>query len=411
MQVDAPGELAGRIAFLGTGGTSRGAEVDSLGAMEHSERERLLKRLVEWAPAQGILSVYVHVDPGDRGQGWRIELRERLRALAEETSPHEDRRAFETAATEVLERFPENGAPPEGRGHVGFVELAEKRPASVWRSMQMEPRRVEAVRSARPYVRPLVELFSQGPHVGVVLVSAESVRLLDWSLGAIRQLEDWEITLFSRDWRERKSERSMPGPQSWTSSSGRDQFDQRLEANRERFLHEVGGLVGKKCTERHWRHLIAFGVEEYPGELAEGLGSAANRLHIVRTDVASAPEGKVAERVASEVHEINLREGLALVDEIEEAVGAAPGVALGPQETLESLAEGRVRHLVFDADREYEGAPQPADLGYDDGTDGIPVGERLVELAVSTKAEITAVNEAPAEKLQSHGGVAALLRY
>jgi Bacterial archaeo-eukaryotic release factor family 5 len=380
--------------------------------VEQTERERLLRRLVEWRPAAGILSVYVHIDPGDRGRGWRIALRERLHALAEETSPHGERRAFEAAAAQVLERFPENGAPPERRGHAGFIEVAEKRPTAVWRSMQMAPRRVEVVRSSRPYVRPLVELFADGPHVGVVLVSADRVRLLDWSLGAIRGLHDWEITLFSRDWRERKAERSIPGAGTRTSASGRDQFGQRLEANRQRFLHEIGSLVGKQHAERRWSHLIAYGDEDHARELAEGLGDAARRLHIVPQDLVSAKEGDVAERVAAEVRELNTSQALALIHEVEEAIGAEPGAALGPQETLEALAEGRARHVVFAAERDYDGRPFEADLSYDDGTDdGLPVTERMVELAVSTDAGITPVYEEPAAKLEPRGGVAALLRY
>ena len=107
--------------------------------MEQSERAKLLRRLIDWRSETGILTVYVNVDPGDRGRAWRIALREQLHELKEQTDPHAERRAFEAAAHEVLERFPENGAPPEGRGHAGFVELAEKRPTAVWRSMQMAP--------------------------------------------------------------------------------------------------------------------------------------------------------------------------------------------------------------------------------------------------------------------------------
>jgi Bacterial archaeo-eukaryotic release factor family 5 len=376
--------------------------------MEGTERERLLRQLIDWRPQGGVLSVYVHVDPADRSQAWRIQLRERLRALAGEVSPHGERRAFEAAAGEILERFPEDGTPPEGRGHVGFIELAEKRPATVWRSMQMPPRRTDVVRAPRPQVRPLVELFAEGPHVGVVLVSAERVRLLEWSLGAIRELNDWEITLFSRDWRERKAERSIPGPRSWTSASGHDQFGQRLDANRQRFLHEVGSLINGEHNQRRWRHIIAFGSEEHPRELAAGLARAADRLHVVRHDLVSAPESQVGERVAAEVGRINTSAALTAVNEVSEAIGAEPGTALGPQETLQALAEGRARHLVFDAGRDYDG---DADLGYDDGTDGLPIGERLVELAVSTKADITPVYEEPAAKLEPHDGVAALLRY
>ena len=379
--------------------------------MEQTERDRLLRRLVEWRSDAGILTVYVHVDPGARGRGWRIELRERLRDLEGRTSPHGERRAFEAAAEEVLERFPEDGAPPEGRGHVGFVELAEKRPNAVWRSMQMGPRRTDVVRSHRPYVRPLVELFAEGPHVGAALVSADRVRLLEWSLGAIRELEDWEITLFSRDWRERKAERSMPGPRSWTSASGRDQFDQRLDANRRRFLHEVAALVAEERAKRGWRYLLAFGGEDLPQDFAAGLGDGGSELHALPHDLVSSKEGQIAERVAAAVGDINAARAIDLLAALEEAVGAEPGAALGPQETLEALTQGRVRHLIFDADRDYEGRPLDADLAYDDDGAGLPVGERLVELAVATDAEITPVYGECAERLRPHDGVAALLRY
>src|SRR6266540_118043 len=171
--------------------------------MERGERELLLKKLIDWQPSGGILSVYVEIDPADRGQGWRIALRDRLRELAERTPPHDERRAFEAAARRVFERFPENAPAPPGRGHAGFVEVAEK-PTEVWRSMQVAPRVTEVVHLRRPYLRPLVEMFDDGPRVGVVLVSAERVRLLEWSLGTMRELEDWEIVLWSLDWREQK---------------------------------------------------------------------------------------------------------------------------------------------------------------------------------------------------------------
>lgn len=379
--------------------------------MQQTERTKLLRRLIEWRSEAGILTVYVHLDPGDRGRAWRIALREQLHRLEEQTEPHAERRAFEAAANEVLERFPENGAPPDGRGHVGFVELAEKHPTALWRSMQLGPRRTEVVRSERPYVRPLVELFAEGPHVGVALVSGDRVRLLDWSLGAIHELEDWEITLFSSDWRERKAERAIPGQGTRTSASGRDQFDQRLDANRRRFLREVGALVAQEQSRRAWRHLIAFGSEDLSHELAEGLGDRPPRLRVVRHDLVTAKEAQVAERVQAEVREINGSQALQLIAEIEEAIGAEPGTALGPQEALEALAEGRVRHLVFDADRDYGGRPFEADLAYDDDRDGMPVGERLVELAVATDADVTPVFDEPAAMLERHKGVAALLRY
>ncbi|SRR6266540_1737180 len=378
--------------------------------MDRGERERLLRQLTEWQPPGGVLSVYLEIDHADRGQGWRIPVRDRLRELSERTPPREARRAFEAAARRVLERFPENAPPPQGRGHAGFVEVAE-RPTEIWRSMQVAPRRVEVVHSTRPYVRPLVEMFDDGPWVGVVLASAERARLLAWSLGTLTELEDWEIVLWSRDWRERKAERALPGQYEGASASGRDQFGQRLEANRRRFLREVGEKVGAEAASREWRHLIAFGSDEHTREVQAGLGASGQRLHTVAHDLISAKDREIAERVKATVQELNRAREMELVQELEEAIGSAKGAALGPQEVLEALAQGRVRHLIFDADRDYAGRPLDAHIT-GDGADGdTPVAERMVELAVATGADITPVEDGPASKLAPHDGAAALLRY
>jgi hypothetical protein len=377
--------------------------------MENPERDRLLRQLSEWRPPGGVLSVYVDTDPADRGRGWWIALRDRLRELAREVGPHEERRGFEAAAGRVLERFPEDGPPPRGRGHAGFVEVAA-RPAEIWRSMQAPPRRLEVVHSPRAYLRPLIEIFDEGPYVGVALVSAERVRLLEWSMGAIRELEDWEIVLWSRDWRERKAERSLSGQHEGASASGRDQFGQRLDANRRRFVREVGGTIGEELERRGWRHLIAFGAEQHVEAMASGLAAQARRLHAVPHDLISAPDGDVAARVGTVVQELNRERELAIVRDLSEAIGRGAGAALGPAEVLEALAQGRVRHLIFDADRDYAGEPLEAEAA-GDGEDELPAAERMIELAVATSAEITPLEGDPATALAKHGGVAALLRY
>jgi hypothetical protein len=229
-------------------------------------------------------------------------------------------------------------------------------------------------------------------------------------MGAIRQLEDWEIVLWSRDWRERKAERSLSGVHEGASASGRDQFGQRLEANRQRFLHEVGDRIGQELERRRWRHLIAFGREEHTEALTAGRAGRGPELHAVAQDLISARDADVGERAARAVEELNRERELAVVGELEEAIGSGTGAALGPQEVLDSLGEGRVRHLVFDADRDYAGEPLEARPDDADEVE-LPVAERMIELAVATGAEITPLAGDPARQLAKHDGAAALLRY
>src|SRR4051794_19327469 len=156
----------------------------------------------------GVLSVYLDVDRADRGRGWRIALVHRLRALRDTVSDHERRKAFDEVTGRVLSYFPEEGPPPPGRTHIGFLELGAGA-GDVWRSMQVRSRGVQVVLSSRPRVGPLIEIFDQAPYAGIVAVSSERVRVLEWSLGTVKPLHDWEMVIWAQDWRERKAERSV----------------------------------------------------------------------------------------------------------------------------------------------------------------------------------------------------------
>src|SRR5436190_330406 len=92
-----------------------------------------------------------------------------------------------------------------------------------------------------------------------------------------------------------------------------------------------------------------------------------------------APSRGRLRRVGKAVEELNRERELALVRELTEAIGSEAGAALGPQEVLEALSQGRVRHVLFDADRDYGGRPLAARL-MGDGESELPVAERMIEL-------------------------------
>jgi len=197
-----------------------------------------------------------------------------------------------------------------------------------------------------------------------------------------------------RHWRERKAS-STPDParEQGVSSSGHDQYEERLEHNRERFLAETGRLAGDRLRERGIDDVLVFGSPEYWREFADG--TAHTQLHAEladRNDLISAPIGRLLPEVSAAVERARVERDRAVV---ERALGQADGVrpgALGPQETAEALLERRVEHLVYDA----------------------ALGERAEELvrgAVEGAAAITTVRDELAELLARCEGVAAVLRY
>ncbi|HKG37349.1 MAG TPA: VLRF1 family aeRF1-type release factor [Solirubrobacterales bacterium] len=361
--------------------------------------ERTIKRLLDWRPALGVLSVYVSIDPGERREPWRVDLRQKLDSLVEGEADNDRRATLAATAERIRRRFPEQ-SPPSGRCQIGFCEVAPKSGRDLWMAAQISRGVTQVFDRDRPYLTPLLELLDDGAPVGVLAVSAERVRLHEWALGELADLDVWEAVVFMPNWRERKAPSSPdPARVQGASSSGHDQFDQRLDANRQRFLEQVGGLVAERAERRRWRRVLAFGDARQVDEVRQG---ARHHVDIELADeanvISESDHGRLLERVEQAVEAGNRRRELELVKAALDAAHASAGRgAIGINEIERSLTEGRVRHLLVDAED-----PTP-DLSQ--------VEDHLVEQALRTSAEVTPVEGEAAEVLREHGGVAALLRY
>jgi hypothetical protein len=371
-----------------------------------------LAGLAAWRPEHGVLSLYLDIDPADRGGGWRVALREQLEeigASVHRNGDHGRRRAIEATAERVLERFPADSPHPSGRTQVGFVEVSEHEAREHWHGLQLEPPGTVAEHRQGPVLAPFVELLDHGARRAVVAASAELVRAWRWEGGRMERQDEWEAVFTSPQWRERKGP-SMPDPArgETTSSSGRDQFDQRIEANRERFLHQAGKRIAQQLNPARWREAILFGDPPYAGELLHGLGRPLP-VHTAEGDLIEHGDDDLAARVRDLVD--TLREEAA-GDQLERARDAALSSqgrgALGFRSTAKALAEGRVDRLLFVPDAE-----APID-------DSIPGGvaedldplEWAIHSALHTSADLIPLTGDAAEQLSDeHGGVAAILRY
>lgn len=373
-----------------------------------------VRDLLSWRPEHGVFSLYIRFDPGSRSPAWTTEVRNGLSGAVSrgaEALDREGRQALEATA-ERLERDLCGGESPrpEAAGLIGFVEVARKPAEQRWYAVQVPPHRTEVLHGAIAQVHALLEVLDDGAPLGVAAVSSERVRLLDWRLGQAQQLHDWELEFFGEDWRERKAQRPRdPAKGEGVSASGRDQYNQRLEANRERFAHQTGDLAQTESKQRDWQQLLVFGDKRYVRGFAEGFGDAARMRHLDGADLASEPTPQIERRVEEMLPELNRDRERSLIERIKEAAYAEGRSSLGVQETLQALQEGRVEHLVYDAEREYSDVG--LELDRETASNGVSLIERMVELALSTSARVTPVEGESAEALGEQGGVIALLRY
>ena len=355
------------------------------------------RTLSEWRPDLGVLSVYLGFDPADRGGAWRTELRNALDAILESHKEvhHDLRVALRATAKRLVERFEDGDLRPPPRGEIGFVEVSEKQGTEHWWGTGSPPvADACAEYGGEPVVAPLLALVCHGGARGVALVSAERVRLLRCAGGALEELEDWELSLFSLDWRERKSQSTNnPARAQGVSASGHDQYEERLEHNRQRFLTECGQLAERALAENGLEEAIVFGPVKDAESFESGFHAA--KAKVVRgsdADLISTPTGKLNGVVSEAVERLDQERDRAVVERaLGEAKGGSRG-SLGIQETKEALGEGRVDHLVFD--------------GALDGD-----VESLIRAAFAGRAQVTIVRDELAEPLAEAEGVAAILRY
>lgn len=355
-----------------------------------------VRRLAGWEPPLGVLSVYLQLDPGDRGGAWRTALRNGLAAVRERRDglDHDGQAALQATVKRVEERFA-NHERHLPRGEAGFVEVAARPGAESWWPTHLAPGSAEPVSfSKRPLVAPLLHLVERCAPCGVALLSAERVRLLERAPGHLEEVESWELSVFSHDWRERKTQR-VPDPAraQGVSASGRDQFDERLGENRRHFLGECGRLAAAVAAERSWSRLLVFGSGDHAADFRPGVPADGLSLELGGdADLISDPPGKLEEPIAAALQRIDAERDRELVRRaLDEAHGGSHG-ATGRQETEAALGEGRVDRLVLDAGR----AADP---------------ERLIRAALATGATVTAVEADAGELLEPAEGVAALLRY
>jgi hypothetical protein len=353
------------------------------------------RRLAEWQPPLGVVSVYLRLDPGDRGGAWRTGLHNGLAAALEgqDELDHRTRLALRATADRVAERFA-NHERDLPRGEIGFLEVAAEPAEQRWWSTHLSPEGTNVRFAERPLLAPLLCLIERGTPRGVALASAERVRLLEWAPGRLEELHSWELSLFSGDWRERKAPRvADPARAQAVSSAGRDQYDQRLEDSRHRFLGECGRLSASLAPERGWRQLLVFGAAEHVRDLRHGVPSSALAVEAGGdADLISDPPAKLEQPVAAAAERLDGARDRELVERaLEQTRGGMRGTA-GPQETEAALGEARVERLVLDAAR----------------ADG---SEALVRAALASGAGVSAVTGEAAELLAPVDGVAALLRY
>lgn len=377
----------------------------------------LIRDLALRRPGTPVLSVYVRTDPRDPANtaavpGWLVELRNSLREVGREVDEREprERRMALRDLRERVERDVLSLEPAErGRG-LAWFRTADGAVDDRF-TLQLPPLKTMVRWDDLPYVSPLADVTQRGRPAGLVLVSAEVVRLLQWQDGRVTEPAQSLYQIELGQWRDYDAYVGYPG----RSPAGLHvaEFDQRVREWRQRFLRTTAEAVGAQIAGLGWHRILVVGEPRVTGPFLQELPEpvSAQVAATVDANLIWEDHTAVAERLDDALREAGLREARALADEAVQRAFAGGGAAIGWPEVADSLIQHRVRHLIVGADA----APDPAVLGpYAQAALGWPSAqmlvERAVEQAVISGAEVT-VLPADTPELVRAGGAAAILRY
>ena len=387
-----------------------------------------LRELAHLSDEIGVLSVYVSVDEREPERLLPVaeaRVRADLEALIEEvraTAPRGHARA-------LTERVDALGFDLEGLftartvgGGIGRALLAPVSRDDLRTVTSQRPLGNRVVFEPTAYVRPLVAAWSLDGPAGIAVVSEEGLRLVDLRLGFAEDVASYPYT-------EEGERRELRGPAAANPALAQqsvvqtDLAERRQREHVARFLSARSAAVSELAVSKEWDYLAVSGDPELVAAVTSGL-PVVWPVTVLRLSymLSAATPREVAEAVRPDLERARQERGRALAGQVRDAALSGATGALGLSETLATLQEGRVAHLLLDESQSWQGSRSPE--GYLVANGGTPpwvdpdelidepeLAERMIEKALDTDAEVTLLDPAAATPLADFDGVGAQLRW
>ena len=388
-----------------------------------------LKQLIGFRDEIGVLSVYIGFTPeqaADPQPVTPIEIKNQLRDLKRrlrDEEPHDRWQAVESRISELEDNELAALLDPKahGRGRVMFAAIAGDRVETI--ALQM-PFRERVVLDDTPFVRPLVAAHDEGRSAGVLVVSRQGARLLEWAVGQAEELETWQFEIGDAQVADIKSGPSFDNPQNQQRGMvNRERFEDRIDENRARFLRDVLTDVGTTIKDRGWDRLVVSGSPKIRDASIEAL-PAHNGLRVLRADNdwEGLTPSEISDRAWPVLRSVHREREIELVEIAKDRALSGGAGALGMKKVCEALNQGQVSHLLFQSDLEASGystdegtlhaevSGSAAQAGFEMHEEPLFV-ERLVEKVLEMGGQVTPVDDEAADLLDDHDGIAAHLRW
>lgn len=386
--------------------------------MKNQQRVEELRELIDRESEGPVLSVFCRTDPRDPANSsetpaWAIALKNGLNHEAGfHDGDHERDQTVRKLCAEAERRITSASAADRGRSVALFLGGGGK--VDSFTTFQIPVRQDYVTVDSGPVVWPMLDVVDRGQRTGLVLISGDRIRLLEWWDGRTRDLEESTFDLELGDWHQYRGPARPQGTVGGGGVSNVSAYDDRVEVWRTRFIKAAAKAIAESANELGFDRLVAAAE----GELGAGFNEAlpadmrsklATTVHLNLIDLSAAEAGAALDPHLRQAWRDEVSGDAARA--LERSKAGDRGMS-GADEILIALSEGRVEHLILDPylkteiDSLSEGSRQAiSDAGEES------VQEGLVELALRSNARVSSASIEEAPALEEAGGVLALLRY
>ncbi|TWI53591.1 VLRF1 family aeRF1-type release factor [Halalkalibacter nanhaiisediminis] len=228
-----------------------------------------LQKLQTQICKEGYLTIYLNTDQssGDQQKGeWKIRLKNGLKKLEEyiEVSEKENINAYKKLKKRVTSEIHDLQADmPKSVLVIASADgdwLLEKLQIRVENEFHWEK---------QPILEQLEKLQRKFPKSGILLVQKRDLSIIETSLGEVLEQLSYQWDLENEDWKQYEgvaaTERVASG------ANHRDQFEQRFEANQQRWYKQLASVIQKKAKNKGWQKIYLVGPPELINEFEKYL--------------------------------------------------------------------------------------------------------------------------------------------
>ena len=218
-----------------------------------------------------VLSVYLNTNPADPEQqkgAWRIHLKSGLKRIEEYLTLSKDEvelNKYKSIKEKVMTEIEHN----KFELSKGVVIFGSGDP-ELWSVHYVQvPVKTSFHWEKQPIIEELTYMLKAYPESGIVLPSFGEVRILDTAMGIVFDEMTFEFDSGLEVWKEQGG--ANPTQTRGPGGGKKDEVDDRLRENLERFYKDMGAVVERLIKERKWKEVNVMGEAELANSFAKVL--------------------------------------------------------------------------------------------------------------------------------------------